>query len=91
MGPDASAGLGATPSTSCDLTATWPWRILKPAPRIASYLMRASYTDEVTAPCQTTEKVCHGLVSNDFWFSPVPPYEGAGWSIDLKERLDPSR
>jgi hypothetical protein len=30
-----------------------------------------------------------GLISNDYWASPDPPYVGDGWSITLRERLDP--
>lgn len=30
-----------------------------------------------------------GLISNDYWASPQPPYQGEGWRILLRERLHP--
>lgn len=30
-----------------------------------------------------------GLISNDYWASPDPPYQGEGWRIVLRERLHP--
>jgi len=30
-----------------------------------------------------------GLISNDYWASPEPPYQGEGWRIVLRERLHP--